>query len=66
MFFAIYVAACFSFSLLNRLCRMQVFLCQKLTLINEMYFAIALDRASAGPVSASSQTNSISALFSYS
>lgn len=33
---------------------MQVFLCQKLNLINEMYFAIALDRASAGPVSAPS------------
>lgn len=31
----------------------QVFLCEKLNLINEMYFAIALDRASAGPVSAS-------------
>jgi len=28
----------------------KVFLCQKLALINEMYFAIALDRASAGPV----------------
>jgi succinyl-CoA synthetase beta subunit len=28
----------------------KVFLCQKLNLINEMYFAIALDRASAGPV----------------
>lgn len=32
-----------------------MFLCQKLNLINEMYFAIALDRASAGPVSASSR-----------
>ncbi|CAK9267978.1 unnamed protein product [Sphagnum jensenii] len=28
----------------------KVFLCEKLALINEMYFAIALDRASAGPV----------------
>ncbi|KAI5082697.1 hypothetical protein GOP47_0002440 [Adiantum capillus-veneris] len=28
----------------------QVYLCEKLSLVNEMYFAIALDRASAGPV----------------
>ncbi|KAG0600121.1 hypothetical protein M758_11G008900 [Ceratodon purpureus] len=28
----------------------KVFLCQKLNLINEMYFAIVLDRVSAGPV----------------
>ncbi|OAE18562.1 hypothetical protein AXG93_1923s1180 [Marchantia polymorpha subsp. ruderalis] len=28
----------------------KVFLCDKLNLVNEMYFAIALDRASAGPV----------------
>lgn len=32
---------------------LQVFLCEKLALINEMYFAIALDRASAGPVNSS-------------
>jgi succinyl-CoA synthetase beta subunit len=31
----------------------KVFLCEKLALINEMYFAIALDRASAGPVNSS-------------
>ncbi|XP_002979653.2 succinate--CoA ligase [ADP-forming] subunit beta, mitochondrial [Selaginella moellendorffii] len=28
----------------------KVFICEKLQLVNEMYFAIALDRASAGPV----------------
>lgn len=28
----------------------QVYICEKLSLVNEMYFAIALDRASAGPV----------------
>lgn len=29
----------------------QVYLCQKLSLVNEMYFAITLDRKTAGPVS---------------
>lgn len=29
----------------------QVYLCEKLSLVNEMYFAITLDRTSAGPVS---------------
>lgn len=28
----------------------QVYLCEKLSLVNEMYFAITLDRKSAGPV----------------
>lgn len=28
----------------------QVYICEKLSVVNEMYFAIALDRASAGPV----------------
>lgn len=28
----------------------QVYICEKLSLVNEMYFAIVLDRASAGPV----------------
>eukprot|EP00244_Chara_vulgaris_P002301 TRINITY_DN1395_c0_g1_i2.p1 TRINITY_DN1395_c0_g1~~TRINITY_DN1395_c0_g1_i2.p1 ORF type:complete len:450 (+),score=134.09 TRINITY_DN1395_c0_g1_i2:201-1550(+) len=28
----------------------KLFVCERLTLVNEMYFAIALDRASAGPV----------------
>ncbi|KAJ7565792.1 hypothetical protein O6H91_02G075200 [Diphasiastrum complanatum] len=28
----------------------QVYICEKLSIVNEMYFAIALDRASAGPV----------------
>lgn len=29
----------------------QVYLCEKLSLVNEMYFSIILDRATAGPVS---------------
>ena len=30
---------------------LQVYLCEKLSLVNEMYFAITLDRKTAGPVS---------------
>jgi succinyl-CoA synthetase beta subunit len=29
----------------------KLFVCEKLSLVNEMYFAIALDRKAAGPVS---------------
>lgn len=29
----------------------QVYLCEKLSLVNEMYFSIILDRTTAGPVS---------------
>lgn len=29
---------------------LQVYLCEKLSLVNEMYFAITLDRSTAGPV----------------
>lgn len=34
---------------------MQVYLCEKLSLVNEMYFAITLDRTSAGPVCSQTQ-----------
>lgn len=30
---------------------MQIYLCEKVSLVNEMYFAIMLDRTTAGPVS---------------
>lgn len=34
---------------------MQVYLCEKMSLVNEMYFAITLDRSSAGPVRSQTQ-----------
>lgn len=40
----------FNFNLFLLFVSIQVYLCEKLSLTNEMYFAITLDRKTAGPV----------------